>query len=371
MSIRIFLSAPDVGETERELLLDAFDSNWIAPLGPHVDALEHELAEVAGRADAVALSSGTAALHLGLLELGVGPGDRVVTSTLTFAATANAIAYVGAEPVFLDVDPDTWQLDPTLLEQELSQGRPPAAIVPVDLYGQCCDYDRILDLADQHGVPVLEDAAEALGASHHGRPAGSFGQLAVLSFNGNKIITGGGGGALLTNDPETAERVRYLATQARQPAPHYEHTEVGYNYRLSNLNAAVVRGQLQSLADKVGRRRAINARYRELLGDLPGVVFMPVDPAGEPNAWLTCLSIDPDVAGTDREAVRTHLLGRGIEARPVWKPMHLQPVFEGAAARITGVAERLFDHGLCLPSGTGLSDGDIDEVATEVRSRFG
>jgi len=372
--IRIYLSPPDVGEDERKLLLDAFDSNWIAPLGPHVDAFERELAEQAGTAEAVALSSGTAALHLSLLQLGVGPGDRVMTSTLTFAATANAISYVGADPVFLDVDPDTWNLDPDLLEAQLAAdaaaNRLPAAIVTVDLYGQCCNYDRIIPLAAQYDVPVVEDAAEAVGATWGNRPAGSFGTFGVFSFNGNKIITSSGGGALLTDDTDAAARARYLASQARQPAPHYEHTEVGFNYRMSNLLAAVGRGQLQNLDDKVARRRAISRRYREHLEGLPGLAFQPVDDRGEPNAWLTCVTIDPEVAGTDREGIRLHLASLGIEARPIWKPMHLQPVYADAELRGGQVAGDIFERGLCLPSGSSMTDDEVDEVAAEVRSKL-
>lgn len=374
MSYRIFLSAPDVGATERDLLLEAFDSNWLSGMGPQVDALERELATLSGRTEAVALTSGTAALHLALHALGIGPGDRVVTSTMTFAATANAIRYVGAKPVFVDVDPASWQIDPELLEAELTEsaeaGVPASAILTVDLYGQCCDYDRIGAVARDRGVPIVEDAAEAVGATWRGWPAGSFGAVGVYSFNGNKIITGGGGGALLTDDADLASRVRYLSTQARQPAAHYEHTEVGYNYRLSSLLAAVVRGQLRHLDEKVDRRREVNRLYQALLGELPGVDFMPFVEHGAPNAWLTCLTIDPREAGTDRDTVTRHLLDCGIEARPVWKPMHLQPVFADAPVRERGVAARLFDTGLCLPSGSSLTDADVGEVADEVRSCF-
>jgi dTDP-4-amino-4,6-dideoxygalactose transaminase len=372
MGYRIYLSPPHVGEQERELLLDAFDSNWIAPLGPHVDAFERELAERVGAAHAVALSSGTAALHLSLLLLGVGPGDEVVTSTLTFAATANAIRYVGAEPVFIDVEPRAWNLDPDLLEEELEEaadrGRLPAAIIAVDLYGRCADYDRLIPLVERYGIPLIEDAAEALGATHPRGSAGSIGDLGVLSFNGNKIITTSGGGAILTDDADAAERLRYLATQARDPAPHYEHSAVGYNYRLSNLLAAVGRGQLRGLDGRVDRRRQINARYADALGDLPGVSFLPLDVHGRSNGWLTCLTIDPTEATADREAVRNHLATRGIEARPVWKPMHLQPAFAAHRARGGDVAAHLFDLGLCLPTGSALTDDEVDEVSAEVRA---
>ncbi len=374
MGYRIHLSPPDVGDEERALLLDAFDSNWVAPVGPHLDAFERELAETLGAEHVVALSSGTAALHLGLLLLGVGPGDTVITSTLTFAATVNTIRYVDAEPVLVDVEERSWNLSPDLLEVELAAAADrdelPAAIITVDLYGRCADYDRILPLADAHGIPIIEDAAEALGATHERGPAGTLGELGVLSFNGNKIITTSGGGAIVTDDPAAAERIRHLATQARDPAPHYQHSAVGYNYRLSNLLAALGRGQLRRLPDLIARRREINAVYRERLGDLPGVAFPPEDTSGEPNHWLTCLTIDPDEAHTDREAVRRHLGAQGIEARPVWKPMHLQPVFAEHRVRGGVVAERLFRDGLCLPSGSGLTDDEVDEVAHSVRGAF-
>lgn len=373
--IRIFLSPPDVGPAERELLLDAFDSNWIAPLGPHVDAFEAELAEFVGASHAVALSSGTAALHLALVLHGVVPGDRVLCPTMTFIATANAIRYVGADPVFVDADA-SWNLDPFLVEQELQRaeaaGRPYAALVTVDLYGRCCDYDALERIAADHGVPLIEDAAEALGARYRGRAAGTFGDVGAFSFNGNKIITTSGGGMLVTEDGDLAGRARYLATQAREPAPHYEHVEVGFNYRLSNLLAAVGRGQLAHLNEKVERRRAVGVRYRDHLGDLPGVAFIPgADQDHQPNAWLTCLTIAPDVAGVTREDVRRDLRAAGIEARPIWKPMHLQPVFAGAGVVGGAVSESLFSDGLCLPSGSSLTDSEVDEICGRVRAAFG
>ena len=369
--IRIFLSPPDMGPDERELLLDAFDSNWIAPLGPHVDAFEREVAAYVGADHAVALSSGTAALHLALLLAGVGPGDRVLCPTLTFVASANAIRYVGAQPVFIDAAADTWNLDVELTEAELRRaaaaGEPYAAVVAVDLYGRCCDYGPLEAVCAEYDVPLVEDAAEALGATYRGRGAGTFGQFGVLSFNGNKILTTSGGGMLLTDDAEVAARARHLATQAREPAPHYEHVEVGFNYRLSNLLAAVGRGQLRTLDERIARRRAIQAGYRQRLSGLRGVAFMPpADDEYAPNAWLTCLTIDPALARADREAARTHLRSLGIEARPVWKPMHLQPVFADAP-RVGGeVAARLFDHGLCLPSGSSLTADEHAEVCLEV-----
>lgn len=369
---RIHLSAPDVGADERALLLDAFDSGWIAPLGPHVDAFEREIAHRVGVGHAAALSSGTAALHLALRILDVGPGDEVLTSTMTFAASANAVVYCGATPVFIDADRATWQLDPDLLADELDdrarRGRLPAAILAVDLYGQCADYERIAAAAARYDVPLIEDAAEALGATYRGRPAGSFGAMAVLSFNGNKIITTSGGGMLLTDRADWAERARFLATQARDPAPHYEHSEIGYNYRLSNLLAAVGRAQLRSLDAKVDARRAVFTRYRDALDDLAGLTFMPEATYGRCNRWLTCVLIDEATFGASSDDVRHALAERNIEARPVWKPMHLQPV-HAARSRVGGaVSEDLFARGLCLPSSSHLTRAQQARVIEGVRS---
>jgi dTDP-4-amino-4,6-dideoxygalactose transaminase len=364
---RLYLSPPDVRAAERERLLAALESNWVAPVGPDLATFEEEVAALTGRAHGVALASGTAALHLALLELGVGPGDEVVVATFTFAATVNPVTYVGAVPVLVDSEASSWNLSPALLEEELvtreREGRPlPKAVIPVDLYGRCADYDRILPLCAERGIPVIEDAAEAIGASRGGRPAGSFGAVGVLSFNGNKLITTGGGGMLVGDDEALARRVRHLATQARQDAPHYEHTEVGYNYRLSNLLAAFGVGQLATLDERITRRRALRARYRAALAGRPGVTVVADDPAGADNAWLTCLTIDPALAGVDREAVRLHLEGHDIESRPFWKPMHLQPVFRDCPARVDGTSEALFATGLCLPSGSGMTDADQDRV---------
>jgi len=368
---RIYLSPPHLGGEELELLTDAVESNWIAPLGPHVDAFEREFARVIDIPHAAALSSGTAALHLAMKLLGVERGDEVLCPTLTFAATANAICYEGAGPVFLDADRRSWTLDPELLREELAacaaRGRLPRAVVGVDLYGQCADYDSILPICAEYGVPVVEDAAEALGATCAGRPAGSFGEMAIFSFNGNKIITTSGGGMLVSRDERHVERARHLATQAREPAAHYEHAEVGYNYRLSNLLAAVGRAQLRVLEERVRARRRNFERYRELLGDLPGLELMPEAPWGRSTRWLTCLTIDPELFGSDREAVRVALEAEDVEARPVWKPMHLQPAFKEARARGGGVAEDLFAQGLCLPSGSALTDADLERVAGLVR----
>ena len=363
---RIFLSPPYVGPLERRFLLDAFDSNWIAPLGPHVDAFEREFAASIDVPFALALSSGTAALHLSLAALGVGPGDHVLTSTLTFAATANAVTYVGATPAFIDASPGTWTMDPDALEEELTaraaEGRLPAAVVAVDLYGQCCDYARIATLCDRYSVPLVEDAAEALGASYGDRRAGAFGRCAAFSFNGNKIITTSGGGMLVSHSRTLIDRARHLATQARDAAPHYEHSETGFNYRLSNLLAAIGRAQLTTLEDKVARRRAIRQRYEAELRHLPGIGFLTDAPYGLSNAWLTCITIDRTTFGASTETVRRHLQDKNIESRPVWKPMHLQPAFRHCHVRGGTVAARLFATGLCLPSGSGLSAADQASV---------
>lgn len=363
---RIYLSPPHVSEEERRLLLEAFDSNWIAPLGPHVDAFEQEFGEIVGVPYAAALSSGTAALHLGLLLLGVGPGDEVITSTLTFAATANAIVYRGARPVFIDSTLETWTMDPELLRAEMkacaARGKLPKAVLVVDLYGQCADYEPILAICAEYGVPVIEDAAEALGSSYRGRPAGTFGALAAFSFNGNKIITTGGGGMLVSPRSDWIERARYLSTQARDHAPHYQHSEVGYNYRMSNLLAAVGRGQLRSLAERIQKRRANNTYYRHALFNAPGVSFMPEAPYGRSNNWLTCILVDPHQFGATREEIRQHLESQNIESRPVWKPLHMQPAFSGCRARGGSVSQGLFERGLCLPSGSNLSHAELDRV---------
>ena len=369
---RIHLSPPDVGPHERALLLDAFDSNWVAPVGPHVDAFETEIADLIGVADAAAMSSGTDALHLALLVNDVSPGDDVFLPALTFVATANAVSYTGATPVFVDSEPDTWNIDPVLLDRAIStriqQGHVPGAVVVVDLYGQCADYEALSRVCDRHGVPLIEDAAEALGATWEGRPAGSFGRCAVLSFNGNKIITTGGGGMFVSDDKQLVARARFLSTQAREPTVHYEHREVGFNHRMCNLNAAVGRGQLMGLTQKVLRRRAIKAFYREQLGHLPGIAFMPDDPRGEPSNWLTVVLLDPARGTPAPEVVREALEAADIEARPAWKPMHLQPLYADAPVFGGAVAEQVFTTGLCLPSGSGLTDDDLQRIVDVVRS---
>jgi dTDP-4-amino-4,6-dideoxygalactose transaminase len=369
---RIYLSPPDVGPDERRLLLEAFDSNWVAPVGPDLGRFEEAMAQRVGVAHAAAVASGTAALHLALRLLGVQPGDEVLVPTLTFVATANAVTYTGATPVFVDSETTSWCVDPALvaeaIEQRAHAGRLPAAVITVDLYGQCADHGPILEVCARHGIPVVEDAAEGLGATWEGRQAGSIGRVGILSFNGNKIITTGGGGMLLSDDPDLVAEARHLATQARDPAPHYEHSTVGYNYRMGNLAAALGRGQLLHLDAKVARRRAINAAYRTALGDESGLTFMPDAPWGTPTNWLTVVRIDPGAFGASTDDVRIHLETLDIEARPAWKPMHLQPVFADAPTVGGSVAAAIFDDGLCLPSGSSLSDDDLARVVEGVRT---
>ena len=367
---RLYLSPPHTSGEDRSLLVDAFDSGWIAPLGPHVDAFERELSDVVGVPHAVALSSGTAGLHLAMRLLDVGPGDEVICSSFTFSASANPIAYERATPVFVDCD-DTWTMDPNLLEDALktaqAKGRRVKAVVAVDLYGQCADYDPITAICERFGVPLVEDAAEALGASYRGRSSGGFGRLGVFSFNGNKIITTSGGGMLVSSEKALIDRARYLATQARDPAAHYEHSAIGFNYRLSNILAAVGRGQLRTLPERVAIRRRIFETYVKTLGDLPGVAFMPEAAYGTCNRWLTCITFDSAEFGATREDVRLALEAENIESRPIWKPMHMQPVFAGCRAHGGTVSQNLFENGLCLPSGSSLTEEDQGRVVATVR----
>jgi dTDP-4-amino-4,6-dideoxygalactose transaminase len=369
---RIYLSPPEVGDEERRMLLDAFDSNWIAPIGPDLDAFEREVAERSGTSHAVGLSSGTAALHLALLLEGVGPGDEVLVPSYTFVATASVATYLGATPVFVDCTTDNWTIDPALVAETLAtrarSGRLPAALVTVDLYGQTADYDALTEVCDEYEVPLIEDAAEALGATYRGRPAGSFGRAGVFSFNGNKIITTSGGGMLVSDSADLAHRARHLATQARDPFPHYEHSILGFNYRLSNLLAALGRAQLRGLDSRIDRRRAIDQRYRRALADLPGIRFMPVADYGEPNWWLTCIEVDALEFGADREQIRTALEAQDIECRPTWKPLHLQPVFAGAPTVGGTVCAGIFERGLCLPTGSALSESDQARVIEAIQA---
>jgi len=370
MPPRIYLSSPHLGSLERGFVDDAFASNWIAPLGPHVEAFQEEFARCVGAPHALALSSGTAALHLALQLVGVSPGDEVLVSTLTFSASVNPIRYLGASPVFIDSERTSWNMDPALLSEELEvrarSGRLPSAVVVVHLYGQCADLDPILAACDRHGVPVVEDAAEALGSTYKGRVPGTLGRVGIYSFNGNKIITTSGGGMLVSSDEALVRHGLKLATQARDPAPHYQHSEIGYNYRLSNVLAAIGRGQLRVLEDRVAARRRNHDFYVRALAGVPGLTFMPEAPWGRHTRWLTTLTIDPARFGADREAVRLALEREDIEARPVWKPMHLQPVFAGCECVGGSVSEHLFERGLCLPSGSNLATGDLERVCEVV-----
>ena len=362
MTDRVLLSSPDVGDLEESYVVEALRSGWVAPAGPAVDAFEREIAERSAVDYAVAVSSGTAALHLALIALGVGPGQLVAVPTLTFAATANAVAYTGAEPLFVDVDPQTGNLDPDLLAQACAEGGGRlAAVLPVDLFGRCADYDRLLPICHRHGIPIIEDAAEALGSTYRGRPAGSFGAAGVLSFNGNKIMTTSGGGMLLTDDGTIAKHCRYLATQARQPVPHYEHIDIGYNYRLSNLLAALGRAQLRRLDEMIGRRRALRDGYAKLFASIDGVTVLGADDP-EANCWLTSIVVDGPRAGWHAADLAAHLAARNVETRPVFKPMHLQPVFAGARTVLSGAAQRLFANGLTLPSGSTLREPQVRKV---------
>ncbi len=369
---RIYLSPPHMSGQEQRYVAEVFDSNWIAPLGPQVDAFEREFAAAVGAPHALALSSGTAALHLALQLTGVSAGDEVLVSTLTFVATANAVIYLGGRPTFVDSELVSWNMDPALLAETLHRraraGRLPKAVVLVHLYGQCADIDPILAACEEHGVPLIEDAAEALGATYKGRPPGTFGKAGIFSFNGNKIITTSGGGMLVSADQELIDHARKLATQARDPAPHYEHSEIGYNYRLSNVLAGIGRGQLDVLEQRVAAKRRIFDYYLRSLGDLPGISFMPEAPWGCTTRWLTTVTIDPQQFGCDREALRLALEAENIEARPLWKPMHLQPVFAGCEVVGGNVAAGLFTHGLCLPSGTALTEADLARIVGIIRS---
>lgn len=366
MTERIFLSPPHMGGEELTFVHEAFASNYIAPLGPQVDAFEQEFAETVGSKYAAAVSSGTAALHLLLRYAGVGAGDEVMCSTFTFVASANAIVYCGARPVFIDSDVSSWNMDPALLAGELKwryeRNCLPKAVVLVHLYGQPADIDAIRQFCDVYGIPLIEDAAEALGATYKGKAPGTFGLAGFYSFNGNKIITTSGGGMIVSESKVLIDKVKFWATQARDAAPHYEHTEVGYNYRMSNVLAAIGRGQLRVLSERVERKRQIFRTYQERLQGLPGVVFMPEPDFAYATRWLTCMTVDFAVAGFGRDKIVRALAEHNIESRPTWKPMHLQPLFKGHQIVGGRVSEELFEKGLCLPSGTAMSDGDLERI---------
>ena len=384
MEDRIWLSLAHMGGREQEFIQEAFDTNWVVPLGPNVNAFEKALrdfliengklkVENEGK-QVVALSAGTAALHLGLILLGVGEGDEVICQSFTFSASANPIAYLGATPVFVDSERETWNMDPVLLEEAIKDrvekiGRLPKAIIPVHLYGMPGKLDEILEVANRYKIPVLEDSAEALGSEYKGRKCGTFGEYAALSFNGNKMITTSGGGALVCPSEERAKRALFYATQAREQAPHYQHEKIGYNYRMSNICAGIGRGQMFVLDEHIARRRAIHDLYVKLLAGVKWVKVMCQPEGGDFNSnyWLTCITVDPEEAGFTREDVRLALDADNIESRPLWKPMHLQPVFKDAPFYGNGTSERLFEIGLCLPSGPTLTDEDIERVTKVVR----
>lgn len=371
---RIFLSPPDISPIEQELVQEAFATNWVAPAGPHLGAFEKEMCAYSGAGAAVCVSSGTAALHLAAHILGIGRGDEVMCSTFTFAASANPIVYEGGTPIFVDSGEEDWNMDPSLLADALARrarlGRLPKAVIVADIYGQSANWPELLKAVQPYEIPIIEDAAEAVGAIREGRHAGTWGQIAIYSFNGNKVLTTAGGGMVLSPDQSLVDRAHHLATQAREPAPHYEHKELGFNYRLSNVLAAIGRGQLRGLEARIARRRAIFNRYRRELGELPGVAFMPEPADCRSTRWLTCLTIDPAKAPTDRETVRVALDAENIEARPLWKPLHLQPVFSGCAVVGRALADRLFEQGLCLPSGSSLTEEEQSRVIEVVQRAF-
>jgi pyridoxal phosphate-dependent aminotransferase EpsN len=371
---RIYLSPPDIGAGERSRVGEAFATNWVAPAGPHLAALEREMCAASGARAAVCVTSGTAALHLAARLLGIGQGDEVMCSTFTFVASANPFVYLGARPAFIDAEPRSWNMDPGLLAEALAlrarKGRLPRAIVVADIYGQCAAWDEIRAAAAPYGVPLVEDAAESVGATYRGSWAGTFGTFGIYSFNGNKILTTGGGGMLVAQDPNAIARAEKLATQARDAAPHYEHSELGYNYRMSNVLAGIGRGQLETLPVRIERKRAIFEHYRRELGDLPGVAFMPELPEGRSTRWLTCLTIDQAASGVHRDSVLAALEAGNIEARPLWKPLHRQPLYRGAPAFGGAVSEHLFDQGICIPSGSAMTEGDLGRVVAAIRAAF-
>ena len=361
-----------MGGNEQVYVKEAFDTNWIAPLGPHVDGFEKDLCNFTGVNHAAALSAGTAAIHLALILLDVKAGDEVICQSFTFSASANPIVYQGAVPIFVDSVRDTWNMCPKHLrraiEDRISKGKKPKAIIPVHLYGMPAKMDEIIGVANEFNIPIIEDAAEALGSSLNGKPCGSFGQMGVLSFNGNKIITTSGGGALISNDEPCIKQARFLATQARDAAPHYQHSHIGYNYRMSNVCAAIGRGQMEVLEERVAQRRANYNFYSNALKGVAGMSFLPEPQGFFSNRWLTCILIDTALTNNaiSREDIRKALEKENIESRPLWKPMHLQPVFAGAPFYGDGTSEKLFEQGLCLPSGSNLSQTDLEKVGAVI-----
>jgi dTDP-4-amino-4,6-dideoxygalactose transaminase len=356
---------------EMKYIQEAFNQNWVAPLGPNVDAFEKILAQYCSVEHSAALSSGTAGLHLALIMLGISSGDEVIVSTFTFSATVNPIVYQGATPILVDSEPETWNMDPELLNiainERLSKGKKPKAIIPVHLYGMPAKMNEIMKIADQYDIPVIEDAAEALGSRYKNKPVGSFGKMAVLSFNGNKIITTSGGGSLISNDEEMIARARFLSTQARDKAPHYQHSQIGYNYRLSNVLAGIGRGQMEVIEERVSKRRDNFFFYKSALEGFDGIDFLiEPDDSFFSNHWLTTILIDPEKTGTKREVLQEELEKKNIESRPLWKPMHLQPVFSSCPAYLNGISESLFTKGLCLPSGSNMDNNERDSILYEI-----
>lgn len=369
---RLFLSPPHMGGNEQRYVAQAFESNYIAPLGPMVDAFEAEFAAYTGIPHCVALTSGTAAIHLALRGLGVGAGDTVIASSLTFIGSITPILFQNATPIFIDADASNWNMDLGLLEETLAdlkrKNALPKAVLPTDLYGQSCDQKALRRICDASGVPLVMDCAESVGAHDGDMHAGAMADAAAFSFNGNKIITTSGGGMLASHNKKLIDEARFLSQQARDPAAHYEHTTYGYNYRMSNIVAAIGRGQLEVLDAHVARRRAIFAQYEAALGGMPGIRFMPEAPTGRANRWLSVMLVDEAAFGADRETIRVALEAQNIESRPMWKPMHLQPVFKGAAMVGGKVCEGLFRDGLCLPSGSSMSDADVARVIAAVKA---
>lgn len=369
-SRRIYLSPPHMGGSEQKFVEQAFESNFIAPLGPQVNGFEEDFSKISGYAHCAALTSGTAAMHLALRILGVGKGDVVIASDLTFIGSVSPVTFLDAEPVFIDADRKSWNMDPDLLteavESCIAEGRKPKAVIPTDLYGQCADYDRILEILEPHSIPLVIDAAESVGSTYKDRFAGKGAFAAIYSFNGNKIITTSGGGMLASDDEEVISKARWLSQQAREPKPYYEHNEIGYNYRMSNVVAAIGRGQLEVLGDRVRRKRDIFDYYKTKLENVSGLSFMPEADYGRCNRWLTVMQIDAEAFGATPEQVRLALEEVNIESRPVWNPMHRQPVFRNCQVFGGGVGEDLFEHGLCLPSGTALTEEDLDRIVSTI-----
>ncbi len=364
-----------MGGEELKFVKEAFDLNWIAPLGPHVNGFEEDLCNYTHAQYSTALSSGTAAIHLALIMLGVKRDDEVLVSTFTFSGSVNPILYQGAVPVFVDSEEETWNMDPVLLEEaikdRISKGKKPKAIILVHLYGMPAKIDEIMEIAERYEIPVIEDAAEALGSTYNKQHLGTFGKIGILSFNGNKIITTSGGGAIITDDKYYADKAKFLSEQARDPAPHYQHTEIGYNYRLSNVCAAIGRGQMLVLDERVKRKREINAIYRENLEDLPGVKFLKENEESFSNMWLSCTTIVPEESGgITREVIRKKFEAENIDSRPLWKPMHLQPVFQNYPKYVNGVSEKLFNNGLCLPSGTNLDANEMKRIISIFKETY-